>query len=151
MENNNQQILLLEKVLMLRSVSMFQGTSETILAQIADIMEECPVHKEQVLFQEGAIGDCMYIVYSGEVRIHTGEHTLAAFKKNDFFGELSLLSSDTRTATATCSTDGMMYVIHQEDFYDILDAQPQVTRAILRELCERVRATDAQLLALSKS
>jgi CRP-like cAMP-binding protein len=149
MSQKSNDILLLEKVLLLRSVNMFKGTNETVLAQIGEIMEEQFYPDEEILFEEGSDGDCMYIIYSGEVRIHKGNHTLATFKKNDFFGELSLLDSDIRSASATCSSDCTLFVIRQEAFYDILETQPQVTRGILQELCKRIRIPDAQLRALS--
>lgn len=149
MAQGKSDILLLEKVLLLRSVHMFKGTDETVLAQIGEIMEERFYPAGEEVFKEGDEGDCMYIIYSGEVRIHKGSHTLTTFKKNDFFGELSLLDADIRSASATCVTDSTLFVIHQESFYDIIETQPEVTRAILHELCKRIRVADDQLRALS--
>lgn len=134
----------------MRSVNMFRGTDEMVLTQIGEIMEERFYPADEQVFKEGEEGDCMYIVYSGEVRIHKGNHTLATFKKNDFFGELSLLDSDIRSASATCSSDCTLFVIHQEAFYDILETQPQVARGILHELCKRIRIADEQLRTLSE-
>ena len=70
-------MLLIEKVLILHSSEIFRNTPETELIELAGILEEIYVEKDHTLFVKGDVGNCMYFIYKGKVRIHHGNHTLA--------------------------------------------------------------------------
>lgn len=137
--NTNQQLLLLEKVLLLKSLSIFKETPETILAELAPLMQEEQVEKGTVIFEEEEPGDCMYIIFSGEIQIHKGKTTLAMLHEKEVFGELSLLDAETRSASATASTDCVLFKIDQEPFYELIDTRPEVARGFIKILCNRLR------------
>src|SRR5947207_2782174 len=99
------QLLLIEKVLLLKSLSIFEETPETVLAEVAEILEEEVYEEGASIFREGDVGHCLYVLFKGEVRIHKGNHTLAVLKDNVVFGELALLDVDNRSASATASTE----------------------------------------------
>ena len=100
-ENSNQQLLLLEKVLLLKSLSIFKETPETILAELAPLMLEEEVEQGNVIFEENEPGDCMYIILSGEIQIHKGKTTLAILHEKEVFCSftncLQLLRHNRRT------------------------------------------------------
>src|SRR5580765_3386744 len=98
------KLILIEKVIVLKSLTIFSETPETILAEIAHLVEEVELPKDAVIFKEGDIGNCMYIIFRGTVRIHKKNQTLATFNEKEFFGELSLLDPETRSASATALT-----------------------------------------------
>lgn len=135
----SNQLLILEKVLLLKSLSIFEETPETILAEVANILEEEDVEKNTTLFKSGDIGNCMYVIYKGEVKIHKDDHTLVILKENDFFGELSLLDTETRSASATTITQAYLLKIDQEAFYELMENRIEVARGIIRTLCKRLR------------
>lgn len=135
----SNQLLILEKVLLLKSLSIFEETPETILAEVANILEEEDVEKNTTLFKSGDIGNCMYVIYKGEVKIHKEDHTLVVLKENDFFGELSLLDTETRSASATTITQSYLLKIDQEAFYELMENRIEVARGIIRTLCKRLR------------
>jgi CRP-like cAMP-binding protein len=137
--NTNQQLLLLEKVLLLKSLSIFKETPETILAELAPLMQEDQAEKNTVIFEENEPGDCMYIIFSGEIRIHKGKTTLAVLHEKEVFGELSLLDAETRSASATANTDCVLFKIDQEPFYELIDTRPEVARGFIKILCNRLR------------
>ena len=72
--SNTDGLLLVEKVLILKSVSIFKDTPEHILADLAPLMEEEEFEQNAVIFKEGEIGDSMYIIHQGEVKIHMGAY-----------------------------------------------------------------------------
>jgi CRP-like cAMP-binding protein len=137
--NSNQQLLLLEKVLLLKSLSIFKETPETILAELAPLMQEVEAEKGTVIFEEDEPGDCMYIIFSGEIQIHKGKTTLAILHEKEVFGELSLLDAETRSASATANTDCILFKIDQEPFYELIDTRPEVARGFIKILCNRLR------------
>ena len=135
-----EKLLLIEKVLVLKSLSIFSDTPEPILAELAPLMQESEMAEGSVIFREGDIGDCMYIIYKGEVKIHKGSNTLAVLKGREVFGELSLLDSETRSATATAHVDCFLFKIDQEPFYELVEERPEVALGFIKILCQRLRA-----------
>ncbi len=138
-ENLNQGLLLLEKVLLLKSLSIFKDTPETTLSELAPLMQEEEIEKDGIIFNENDPGDCMYIILSGQVQIHKGKTELATLHEKEVFGELSLLDAETRSASATAKTDCVLYKIDQEPFYELIDTRPEVARGFIKILCTRLR------------
>jgi len=137
--HHESKMLLVEKVLFLKSVSLFEYSPEYILAEIADIVKEMEVHTGQTIFKSGDIGDSMYIIMKGTVNIHKDEKTLANLHENDFFGELSLLDTETRSASATAMSHCHLMKIEQADLYELMESRMEVMRAIIKTLCKRLR------------
>ncbi|GAB4001718.1 hypothetical protein GCM10028807_58560 [Spirosoma daeguense] len=133
------QISAYDRVLLLARTSLFAQTPENVLASITPIMrEEAHVAGEEI-FQKGDLGTGMYVIYSGEVAILDGETELARFSRGDFFGELALLDTEARSATAEAVTDVRLLRIDQDDFYDLMEERSEVLRSIVRSLSGRIR------------
>ena len=140
MEGGNiNRLLLIEKVLLLKSLNLFKETPENILADLAPLMKEMQYEQGTEIFKEGETGDCMYIIQQGNIKIHKGNTTLAILKEKEVFGELSLLDADTRSASATADTDCILYKIDQEPFYELMDERPEVAKGFIKILCQRLR------------
>ena len=136
---NINRLLLIEKVLVLKSLNLFKETAENILADLAPLMKEMQHEQGTEIFKEGETGDCMYIIQQGNIKIHKGNTTLAILKEKEVFGELSLLDADTRSASATADTDCILYKIDQEPFYELMDERPEVAKGFIKILCQRLR------------
>ena len=136
---NINRLLLIEKVLLLKSLNLFKETPENILADLAPLMKEMEYELGTEIFKEGDTGDCMYIIQQGNIKIHKGNTTLAILKEKEVFGELSLLDADTRSASATADTDCILYKIDQEPFYELMDERPEVAKGFIKILCQRLR------------
>jgi CRP/FNR family transcriptional regulator, cyclic AMP receptor protein len=145
---NSDGLLLVEKVLILKALSIFKDTPEHILADLAPLMEEEEYEQGTLIFREGEIGDCMYIIHQGEVNIHKGGITLAILKEKEVFGELSLLDAEVRSASATTHTDCLLFRIEQEPFYELIDNRPEVARGFIKILCQRLRAQNEKSIAM---
>jgi CRP-like cAMP-binding protein len=140
MESGNiNRLLLIEKVLVLKSLNLFKDTPENILADLAPLMKEMQYEQGIEIFKEGETGDCMYIIQQGNIKIHKGNTTLAILTEKEVFGELSLLDADTRSASATADTDCILYKIDQEPFYELMDERPEVAKGFIKILCQRLR------------
>jgi CRP/FNR family cyclic AMP-dependent transcriptional regulator len=144
---NTDKLLLIEKVLVLKSLTLFKDTPESILAEMAPLMQEVEAEQATTIFKEGDVGDSMYIIYRGEVKIHKSSTTLAILKELEVFGELSLLDSETRSATATTQSDCFLFKIDQDPFYELLEARPEVAKGFIKILCQRLRAQNEKSVA----
>ena len=138
--SKEQRLLLIEKVLLLKSLSIFKETPETVLAEVAEILEEEEAESGKTIFLAGEEANCMYIIFKGEIRIHKGDHVFALLKENDFFGELSMLDTDTRSASATANTETLLLKIDQEPFYELMENRIEVAKGIIKTLCKRLKA-----------
>jgi len=140
MQTNTDRLLLVEKVFILKALSIFRDTPEHILADLAPLMEEEEYDQNRLIFREGERGDCMYIIHQGEVRIHKGDTLLANLNEKEVFGELSLLDADVRSASATTNSYCILFRINQEPFYELIEIRPEVARGFIKILCQRLRA-----------
>lgn len=131
-----------QKISLLKKTDIFRNTPEKDLNDIADILEQVSLKKGDPIFAKGDTGDCMYIIEAGSVRIHDGGYTFAILKENEVFGELSLLDSETRSASATADEDGVLLKLDQSPFYTILAKDHEVLKGILQMLCRRIRVLD---------
>ena len=145
---NSDGLLLVEKVLILKSLSIFKDTPEHILADLAPLMQEEEYEQGSLIFEEGEIGDCMYIIQQGEVRIHKNNTTLAILKEKEVFGELALLDAEQRSASATASADCVLFRIEQEPFYELIENRPEVAKGFIKILCQRLRAQNEKSIKI---
>jgi len=140
LQSDPNRLLLVEKVLILKSLSIFGDTPEHILADLAPLMEEEEYEKDTLIFKEGEFGDCMYIIHEGEVRIHKENVTLAILNEKEVFGELALLDPEVRSASATAARNCILFRIDQEPLYEVIENRPEVARGFIKILCKRLRA-----------
>jgi len=137
---NNERLLIVEKVLILKSLGLFKDTPEHILAELAPLMHEAEFEQNASIFKEGDMGDCMYIIYKGAVNIHKGPTVLVTLKEKEVFGELALLDAEARSASATAATDCILFRINQEPFYELVESRTEVVKGFIKILCQRLRA-----------
>ena len=135
----NQSLSGAEKVSLLKSLNIFNETPESILSELAPLMKEEAMKQGALIFKEGEPGECMYIIYSGEIEIHKGSTTLAILQAKEVFGELSLLDAETRSATATAKTDCVVFKIDQEPFYKLIQSRPEVAMGFIKIVSKRLR------------
>ena len=144
-------MLIIEKILLLKNSDIFKRCSEVDLIDIASICQENHIDKEVTLFKKGDTGNCMYFIYSGQVSIHDGQHQLAELAENEIFGELSLLDSESRSASATTLSDCILLKIEQEPFYDVIATNTEILKGIMRTLCRRLREQDRITVEMKKN
>ncbi|MDW7691970.1 cyclic nucleotide-binding domain-containing protein [Flammeovirgaceae bacterium SG7u.111] len=149
-KDQTQTLLEIEKVIILKSTSLFSETPEIVLTDVAKIVKEERVQKGEVIFKKGDIGNCMYVIYEGEVKIHIGTYRLNTLINRDFFGDLGLLDTNPRSATATAERDTLLLRLDQDAFYDLMAQRPEVAKGIVQVLCGRIRVQDSLIMDLQK-
>lgn len=135
-----------DRVLLLAHTPLFSQTPENVLASITPIMKEEEHEAGRTIFNKGDLGTALYVIYAGEVSIRDGATELARFGRGDFFGELALLDTEARSATAEALTDLRLLRLEQDDFFDLMEERGEVLRSIVRSLSGRIRRQN-ELLA----
>ena len=123
----------------LRSILLFKEVDHSTLRKIASVLESCEVKKDERLFNKGDRDYSLYIVVSGKVKAHDGNHTFATFGPNQYFGEYSLLDSSARSTAVTAMEDSVLLRLHQEQFNRFLQKIPSLSRTLLLGLVWRLR------------
>lgn len=93
-----------------------------------------------VIFNQGDEGDYMYAVVTGEVEMRVGEKFVTSVRENEFFGEMAVLDSQPRSATAHAIGSTTLAVISKERFMEMLKEDHDFALQIIRVLINRLRA-----------
>lgn len=129
----------IEKILILRTVRIFSETPDDALVELAKLMEEEFLPADRTIFHKGDMGDCMYIIVEGKVKVHDGEHFLNFLGKRDVFGELAVLDAEARSASVTAVEDTQLLRIDQQALYRLMSTHIEVAQGIIHVLCQHVR------------
>jgi CRP-like cAMP-binding protein len=106
-----------------------------------------------VIFREGDAGDEMYIIQTGEVIISKKSQKntqliLAVLKNGDFFGEMSLFTTEKRSATAISKNKSLILKIDKTSFEFMLANNLAFAQKMITRLCERLHRADEQIAEL---
>jgi len=137
-----------------KEVSLFSNMDKSEIEQITKICVERSFEKGKTIFYEQDQGTSFYLILSGQVKIvmmsNDGrEHTLGVLKQKDFFGEVSMLDGQSRSATAIALSDVKTVTINRDDFHRILKANPEMVIKIMYVLCKRLRQADKHVESLA--
>lgn len=141
----------------LRQFDLFGALDDEALAEMAGRLGERRLEAGTRLFSEGDPGESMYLVAEGAVRIGKkvhgeGEEALAVLRPGSWFGELSIIDDQPRSADATAEAESLLWSLSREDFRDLVDSDPAVAVALLsglvRTLAVRLRETNEQVKAM---
>ncbi len=133
-------ITAVEKVLFLKGIDLFSQIPGEDLAQIALIAEEEERDAGEVVIREGEMGDALYLVVEGKVRVRKGEREVAELGEREVFGEMALLDPAPRSATVEALSDVTLLRIRREDFADVMAEKPDIARGVIQVLTRRLRA-----------
>ena len=123
----------------LRHVALFADCPEHELRRIAEISRMAESPAGTVLTQAGASGDSFFLIIDGRVSVETPVGPGDPLQSGDFFGEMSLIDGEPRSATIRAITDVELLVVDRSHFWRLLDEAPDLLRRILVVLSRRVR------------
>jgi ATP/ADP translocase len=130
----------IERIYFLKSVPMFSQLSGEELRPVAEMFSELSLRKGSTIFKENEPGDSFYVILSGTVKVEREGREIALLKEKDYFGEMALLDYETRSASLIVGTDCELLKLNREDFYELLEEYPGLSREIIRTLARRLRA-----------
>lgn len=145
---------MVSKVESLKKIPIFSSLSEPYLEELSEIALEKTYRKNQVIFDQGDLGNSLIIILTGLVKIslvdsNNHEFIIKTFSANDFFGEMALLDGGTRSATATAVEDTKVLIIFRDNFIGLIHKTPSVALGMLTELSNRLRTTTENISNLT--
>jgi len=146
----------MEKLTVLSTSPLFEMLSNQELQYAAELSRPRRFATGQIVFEEGEVGDSLYVIAGGEVEVlrrnATGEQQpIAVLRAPEFFGEMSLIDKEYRSATVRARTDAQLLHLTAENLATFRkqhrDGFTFVVINIARVLSSRLRETNAKLAA----
>jgi CRP-like cAMP-binding protein len=137
----------------LRAIPLFRDLAEKDLADIAGLLIDRKYPRDAVIYEDGSIGDYMYIISEGQVKVTKmsedgREKILEILGPGDFHGEMALLDRAPRSASVKTTTPCVLLALSRQDFLGLLKQNHELTLELIRVLVRRLRETDEQIKGL---
>lgn len=134
----------------LTNIRMFELLNEDDRLALARVVDELNVPEGHTLFQAGDPGDSLFIVRVGEIELYIKDTAgqkivLTTAQQGDMFGELAMLDSGPRTATALALTESEVLVLDREDLVLLFQRKPEAALHMLASLSSLTRKADELL------
>ncbi|MBA2273295.1 MAG: cyclic nucleotide-binding domain-containing protein [Actinobacteria bacterium] len=112
------------------------------ICRLAGIAQEVRFPPQSAIVREGSSGQTFYVILDGAVSVISPGWKPIRLQAGDFFGEMSLLDGKERSATIEADAEVLTLAIARPDFMKMLESEPPMAVAILRELATRLRTLD---------
>ena len=133
---------------------LFSGLNPAELKKFENALRVVNFPWQSLIFQEGDVGGAMYFINEGRVKIGKAgqdgqEVVLAELGEGSYFGEMSLLDDQPRSAYAITMTDSILSQLTKRDFLALLRQNPDICIKLLQNFSRRLRETNDIISTLS--
>lgn len=141
---------------LLRRLPLFKDLTASDLDRIASFLKPRRLNRNEALFYEGDPGLGIWLLLNGSIKLtktdSTGrEQLLKVVLPHEFFAEVVLFDGGTYPATAVASTDGLAYVLYNDDARALIYAHPELAWHFLHVLSQRLRTAQDRIRILCAS
>ena len=126
----------------LAAIDLFQGLNKRALKKLVRTGDQTahPDGREVIAEGSGAIG--FHLITAGEARVTSGKTLRRTLGVGDYFGEMSVIDGQPRSASVEAVGSLETFVIHPHVFQTIIDEHPDFARHLLVLLCKRLREAE---------
>ena len=144
---------------LIKSVEIFDGLETRDINKVLKVATGKTYKTDQEIFKEGDKGDCFYLIIDGRVRINKqladGRiEEVATLNTGDYFGEMSLLDGEPRSAGVVAIEESKLLEIRNSQFIKLIMEDDNFARKVLWAFCttfaRRLRATNTLVAELAK-
>jgi CRP-like cAMP-binding protein len=118
----------------LAQVDVFRALDAEKIDRLARRLRLAPFGPGEVILREGDPGDSLYVLRAGEVSVQVDvrgkPREVSTLKAGQFFGEMSLMTGASRSATIVAKTDVECYIVSKDAFQEILELKPELAATI---------------------
>jgi CRP/FNR family transcriptional regulator, cyclic AMP receptor protein len=138
----------------IKSVPFFTQLGEGEVDVIRGLAAEKPYPKNAIVLTEGEMGDSLYMIQSGKVKVFISdeegrEMILKILGPGDFFGEMSMIDKQPRSASVTTLESSVFLVLSHGAFEKCVERVPRIANMVMRVLAQRVREADKKIGTLA--
>lgn len=131
-----------QKADLLRKVPLFSELSKRHLNEIAKHADQAEMREGSVFAKQGRTGTEFVFIVDGKAQVEKDGKAIRRISAGDFFGEISMIDGQPRTATVTAETDGTLLVVNSRSFNHLLDTIPGLQKKIMLALCKYIRRAE---------
>jgi CRP-like cAMP-binding protein len=124
---------------------IFSALTERQLKSLAKTVKVISYPAGGRIVKQGEPGIALYLLLRGEAEVRQGTRTLARLGPGQFFGEMTLLDEQPRSADVVALQAAECAVLSRWEFWGFAKGEPEVLQSVLREMARRLRATDRAL------
>jgi len=125
------------------NVPFFAGLDEKRRKSIASQGKEISYKAGDKIVEEGSMGVGFYLVLDGKAEVHKGTKVLASLSKGQFFGEMSLIDEQPRSADVVAVAPTICWALSSWSFASVVKANPEIPLMMLKEMVKRLRAAQS--------
>ncbi len=138
----------------LKKIQLFEGLSGPILIELISLMKEISCPKNSLVISQGDKNRSLFIVIEGRLKVFAiddeGNQTIFTFfNSNDYFGELSLLDGEPRSASVSAVEDSKVLKLDQEKLREFIEKYPEVCWPLFKSLTSQIRKMDETICTLT--
>ncbi|MEX2274515.1 MAG: cyclic nucleotide-binding domain-containing protein [Actinomycetota bacterium] len=126
-------------------VPLFAGLSRRHLHQVADAADEVRFRPGATVVKEGDLGQTLFVIMEGQVKVTRGGRRLSTMGPGEFFGEIALLDRGPRTATVVANTPLVAIRLFRRSFLKLVEREPKIGEKVLATLAMRLRTVEKNL------
>lgn len=119
------------KLEVLHRMALFRHLTYKELVRLLNYTEMRQCERGELICEEGADGDDLYVVLKGNVTVHTGTTVLAELSAGEYFGELALVDRSARSASVTAGASCQLLSIKRKHFFEIMRRDHDVAIKLL--------------------
>ncbi len=139
---------------LLSKIDLFRGLEPEELTAVTRVAHRRTVERGTIIFESGDDAADVFVVASGKVKIVTlspegKELILATLGAGQVFGEMALIESAPRSASAIADTAAELVGINRKDFQQLLEHHPGISLKLLRILSSRLRKANSRMQSLA--
>jgi len=143
-----------ERTMTLKAVPFFTQLSDRELDVVRAVASEKSYPKTAVVLTEGEMGDSLYMIQSGKVKVFIGDEDgreiiLKILNPGDFFGEMSMIDKQPRSASVTTIDASTFLVLTHAAFEKCVEQAPRIAAMVMQILAQRVREADRKIGTLA--
>jgi CRP-like cAMP-binding protein len=130
---------------MLGKSPLFASLDSKHLDKVVESAKELKYGPGDRIVRQGDSGVGFFMIVGGSADVGRGGKVLAKLGPGQYFGEMTLLDSQPRSADVTATSPTRCLVLSTMNFSSLLASNPRMAVELLRELARRLRATDKTL------
>jgi CRP/FNR family transcriptional regulator, cyclic AMP receptor protein len=138
-ESRAAQVSLQEREAALARAPLFAALPKRHRRQLARVSGVMHRDEESTVVNQGAGGSVFFVILDGRVKVVRNGRTIARLKAGDFFGEMSLLDDQPRTASVITEERSRFLTLSAREFRAALDREPALAKRILKVIAVRLR------------
>lgn len=128
----------------LARIDLFEGLSSDVLADLVARGTTLTTQPGSQVVEQGSSDTGLQVVLEGSAEVSVNDVPRRALKPGDYFGEISLIDGQPRSASIVSGPDGLTtFALSALAFAPVVKENPEVAQTLLKALCARIRSLEA--------